>query len=89
MHGRKRTWMTSKSLGVQKQTDGTGMHKRPENEMWLPMGGQLETFMYVFPPRHKENGKKVKDKAEGFASICPHIQNKPTQDGFSCHDSMS
>ena len=34
------------------------MHKRPENEMWLPTGGQLETVMYVFPPRHKENGKK-------------------------------
>ena len=32
----------SESLGVQKQTDGAGMHKRPENEMWLPMGGQIE-----------------------------------------------
>ena len=27
--------------------------KRPENRMWLPTGGQLETVMYVFSPRHK------------------------------------
>ena len=32
----------SESLGVQKQTDGAGMHKRPENGMWLPTGGQME-----------------------------------------------
>ena len=35
------------------------MHKRPENGMWLPTGGQLETVMYVSPPRHKENEKKI------------------------------
>ena len=32
----------SESLGVQKQTDGAGMHKRPENGIWLPTGRQLE-----------------------------------------------
>ena len=26
---------------VQKQTDGAGMHKRPEDRMWLPKGGQI------------------------------------------------
>ena len=31
----------SESLGVQKQTDRAGMHKRPEDGMWLPTGGQI------------------------------------------------
>ena len=47
--------MTKRKSRVQKHTDGAGMHKRPENRMWLPMGRQLETVMYVFPSRHKEN----------------------------------
>ena len=37
----------SKSLGVQKQKDGAGMHKRPENGMWLTTGRQLETVTWV------------------------------------------
>ena len=28
---------------------------RPRNGTWLPMGRQIATFVYVFPPRHKEN----------------------------------
>ena len=35
------------------------MHKRPENGMWLPKGGQIETVTYVYPPRHKEMAKKI------------------------------
>ena len=31
----------SESLGVQKQTDRAGMHKRPKDGMWLPTGGQI------------------------------------------------
>ena len=31
----------SESLGVQTQTDCAGMHKRPEDGMWLPTGGQI------------------------------------------------
>ena len=31
----------SKSLGFQKQTDIAGMHKRPEDGMWLPTSGQI------------------------------------------------
>ena len=32
----------SESPGVRKQTDRAGMHKHPENGMWLPTGGQIE-----------------------------------------------
>jgi len=56
MHRRKRTLITKrKSRGL----DSAGMHKRPENGMWLPMGRQLEMVMYIFPPRHKEKKKMV------------------------------
>ena len=62
--GRKRTWMTMESLGAKKQTDGTSIHKRPENGKWLPTGGQLVTVMYVYPPRHKEKEKKEKKNCQ-------------------------
>ena len=45
------------------------MHKRPENGMWLPTGGQLKTVIYVFPPRHKENKERKKKKS--FIEIGP------------------
>ena len=40
------------------------MHKCPENGMCLPTGRQLETVMYAFPPRHKDNKKKKKKNKE-------------------------
>ena len=54
----------SESLGAKKQTDGTSIHKRPENGKWLPTGGQLVTVMYVYPPRHKEKEKKEKKNCQ-------------------------
>ena len=49
MHGLRRTWMTSESIGVQKHTDGASMQKSPENGMWLPMGGQIENCHVRIP----------------------------------------
>ena len=40
------------------------MHKRPENGIWLPTGGQLEMVIYVFLPRHKENKERKRKKVK-------------------------
>ena len=52
------------------------MHKRPEDGMWLPTGGQLKTVTYVYPPRHKEYNKKKnkKNESEDFPLGHLHLQ---------------
>ena len=53
----------SESLGVQKQTDRAGMHKRPEDGMWLPnVAGKLKTVTYVYPPLAQGDRKRKKER---------------------------
>ena len=53
------------------ETDRAGMHKRPKDGMWLPMGGQLEMVTYVYPPRHREIAKEKKEKERMLEPIFP------------------
>ena len=46
-------------LRVQKQTDCACMHKDPENEKWLPMGGQIgNSHICISSLAHGEQRKK-------------------------------
>ena len=46
------------------------MHKRPEDGMWLPTGGQIDKMVaYVYnPPRHREIAKERKIKNDAKPS---------------------
>ena len=54
--------MTRRKSRGPEQTDRAGMHKRPEDGMWLLTGGQSKTVTYAYPLSTGKSFKKERKK---------------------------